>query len=366
VTTRIPGNRFGDRAARVAGVTLLAAAVGLAGATPSPAGAPVVDRGVPGQAPATRPDLPAAAPAADTGDTVPDSSTPVAAPIDFTKSGGANGIPASVLAAYRGAATTLAVDQPGCGLPSELLAAIGRVESGHARGGRVDAAGTTLAPILGPVLSGQHGFAAIADTDGGRLDGDLVWDRAVGPMQFIPGTWARWTADGNRDGIASPHNIFDASLAAGRYLCADGRDLRTPAGLDAAILSYNRSTSYLRLVLAWQRAYTLSVAAIPDGTGPLPMPETVVPVADGTEPPPGTEIPPPPAQIPGTPGTPTEIPETPGTPPPSTPPTTPPTSAPPPTPAAPGPVQTLVCVVGNVVGGLGSLLGAPPPEEECG
>ena len=314
---------------------------------------------MPRQEPVPRPDLPAAAPV----DTVPDGGTPVAAPVDFTKSGGVNGVPASVLSAYRRAATAQAVDQPRCGLPAELLAAIGRVESAHARGGRVDASGTTLAPILGPVLSGQHGFAAIADTDGGGFDGDRVWDRAVGPMQFIPGTWARWSADGNGDGVADPHNVFDASLAAGRYLCADGRDLRTPAGLDAAILSYNRSTSYLRMVLAWLRAYELAVAAIPDGTGPLPMPATVVPAVDVAAPPlPSTENPAVPPENPGVPGTsppPTEPPtQTPGTPPPTS---TPPASTPPP----PGPIQSVVCLVGNVVTGLGSLLGAPPPDDDC-
>lgn len=359
VTTRIPGNRLGDRAARLAGVTLLAAAVGLAGAAPGPADPPVADRAVPAPEPTPRPDLPAAAPV----ETVPVESATVVTPVDFTKSGGQNGVPASVLAAYRGAAATVAVNQPRCGLPAELLAAIGRVESGHARGGRIDAAGTTLAPILGPVLSGQHGFAAIADTDGGRLDGDRVWDRAVGPMQFIPGTWARWAADGNGDGVADPHNVFDASLAAGRYLCAHDRDLRTPAGLDEAVLSYNRSAAYLRLVLAWLRAYTLAVAAVPDGTGPLPTPATVTPADEVAAPSPGTSV----AETPDAPTTPpTGTP--PGTPPPTTPPpTTPPTSTPPTqAPPAPGPVQTLVCVVGSVVTGLGSLLGAPPPEEDCG
>ncbi|MFL6118805.1 lytic transglycosylase domain-containing protein [Actinophytocola sp.] len=358
MTTRIPGNYFGDRAARLAGVTLLAAAVGLAGATPGPADAPIADRGVPRQAPAPAPGPPAAPAQART---VPLGSLPVADPIEFTRSGGANGVPASVLAAYQNAAAALAVTQPGCGLRPELLAAIGRVESGHARGGQVDAAGTTLTPILGPVLSGQHGFAAVADTDGGRLDGNRVWDRAVGPMQFIPGTWARWAVDGNGDGVADPHNVYDASRAAGDYLCAGDRDLRTPAGLDEAILSYNQSPAYLRLVLAWFKAYTLALAAIPDDTGPLAPPDTVVP-ADEVALAPGAETPLPPQETPGA-----AAPPVAGTPPPSSPPPTPappvPPTAPAPTAPAPGPVQTLVCVVGGVLTGLGSLLGAPPPDD---
>jgi len=107
-------------------------------------------------------------------------------------------IPATVLDAYRHARDLINTAQPGCHLPLELLEAIGRVETGHARGGQVDKFGTTLTPILGPVLDG-NGFAAIPDTDGGRFDGDHTWDRAVGPMQFIPGTWAGWFADGNGD-----------------------------------------------------------------------------------------------------------------------------------------------------------------------
>ena len=38
----------------------------------------------------------------------------------------------------------------------------------------------------------------------GRLDGDDTWDRAVGPMQFIPSTWAWSGRDGDGDGVAQP------------------------------------------------------------------------------------------------------------------------------------------------------------------
>ncbi len=83
----------------------------------------------------------------------------------------------------------LAVVPAPCHIDWALIASIGRIESNHARGGYVDAAGTTREPILGPQLNGQGGFAAIPDTDQGLLDTDPVWDRAVGPTQFIPATW---------------------------------------------------------------------------------------------------------------------------------------------------------------------------------
>ncbi|MEU6392122.1 lytic murein transglycosylase [Streptomyces sp. NPDC046939] len=180
-----------------------------------------------------------------------------------------SGIPATVLAAYRRAESSVARTDPGCRLPWQLLAAIGKVESGQARGGDVDAHGTTRHRITGPALNGD-GFALIRDTENGAWDGDAVYDRAVGPMQFLPGTWRRWGADGNGDGRSDPNNIFDAALGAARYLCAGDRDLGTATGLERAVLSYNYSRDYLDLVLYWLAFYREGVHTVPDGRGVVP------------------------------------------------------------------------------------------------
>ncbi|MER7400320.1 lytic murein transglycosylase [Streptomyces sp. NPDC000151] len=180
-----------------------------------------------------------------------------------------SGIPATVLAAYKEAEASLARTHPGCNLPWQLLAAIGKVESGQARGGAVDENGTTLRPILGPQLNG-NGFARITDTDRGRFDNDTTHDRAVGPMQFIPSTWARWGTDANGDGASDPNNVYDAALSAGRYLCAADRDLSVQADMNRAILGYNHSEEYLRTVLSWYEYYRKGTHEVPDGTGVLP------------------------------------------------------------------------------------------------
>ncbi|MEU8671211.1 lytic murein transglycosylase [Streptomyces anulatus] len=221
------------------------------------------------------------------------------------------GIPASILAAYKQAEQTVATTDPSCRLPWQLLAAIGKVESGQARGGRVDANGTTTSPILGPALNGQ-GFALIKDTDGGAYDSDAVHDRAVGPMQFIPSTWASWGQDANGDGRKDPNNIYDAALAAGRYLCANDRDLAIAADLDKAVLSYNRSTEYLRTVRSWFSYYQRGTHEIPDGTGRLPTaPSTPTPSPNPGTPSPGaTPSPKPSPTKPG--GKPTPGPSKPG------------------------------------------------------
>ncbi|MFD7706213.1 lytic transglycosylase domain-containing protein [Streptomyces sp. NPDC059785] len=178
-------------------------------------------------------------------------------------------IPATVLDAYKKAEASLRESKPACNLPWQLLAAIGKVESGHAGGGRVDAGGTTYSKILGPPLNGD-GFANITDTDDGVYDGDTTHDRAVGPMQFIPSTWEWAGRDGNGDGVQDPNNVYDAALAAAHYLCRFDHDMSVQSEMNASILSYNNSTEYLNTVLAWLATYRENSREIPDGTGALP------------------------------------------------------------------------------------------------
>ncbi|MGW3953665.1 transglycosylase SLT domain-containing protein [Streptomyces sp. NPDC004752] len=195
----------------------------------------------------------------------------VTAPADAAHSD----LPALALDAYQRAADEQAIRTPGCHLPWTLLAAIGQVESHHARNGALTSEGFTTSPILGPVLNGGP-FAALRDSDQGRFDGDTAWDRAVGPMQFIPSTWKRWGTTTRPTLDADPNNIFDATTTAAAYLCADHRDLNDPRQLNRAVLSYNPSETYLRDVLAWNSAYatghSTTAAAVPavDSTGSGP------------------------------------------------------------------------------------------------
>lgn len=169
----------------------------------------------------------------------------------------ATGIPQRALQAYAHAHAVLANTQPDCHLTWVTLAGIAAVESKHGgfQGRTLEADGRPSAPIIGIPLNGAPGVKAIADTDNGLLDGDKVWDRAVGPFQFIPSTWAAWRADGNLDGISDPQNIDDASVAAAQYLCADKRNLGAGDGWLRAILSYNNSVDYAQEVYGFAQGY---------------------------------------------------------------------------------------------------------------
>ncbi|WP_415030944.1 lytic transglycosylase domain-containing protein [Gordonia sp. (in: high G+C Gram-positive bacteria)] len=171
------------------------------------------------------------------------------------------GIPGVVLQAYKLAETRLASENAACKLPWYLLAGIGRIESGHAGNGNVDEYGNTRRQIHGPALDGTlAGNAVILDAQGNGA-------RAMGPMQFIPSTWASWGSDANGDGKADPHNIFDATYSAGRYLCSGVSDIMAGNNKVAAVYRYNHSHAYVANVLAWAAAYSTGVmptAGIPD------------------------------------------------------------------------------------------------------
>ncbi|MER7073480.1 hypothetical protein [Terrabacter sp. NPDC000476] len=186
----------------------------------------------------------------------------------------ANGIPALALAAYRRAAGVLGGADPGCGVDWALLGAIGRVESNHARfgGSTLDARGIARPGIIGIPLDGSRGTARIRDTDGGTLDRDRVFDRAVGPMQFIPTSWRLAGRDGDGDGVADPQSLTDAVTGAGVLLCSGGTDLRRPGAAYRAVLRYNHSDAYARTVLSIADAYRRGVPVVPRSALPAARP----------------------------------------------------------------------------------------------
>ncbi len=113
------------------------------------------------------------------------------------------------------------------GIPWEVLAAINKVETGFGRN-------------LGPSSAG-----------------------AVGWMQFLPSTWARWGLDANGDGIADPDNPTDAIFSAARYLAACGGQ----TDIAGAVYCYNHSSQYVNEVLALAALYSSGGG----GTGLFPV-----------------------------------------------------------------------------------------------
>jgi hypothetical protein len=123
------------------------------------------------------------------------------------------GIPANYLMLYKESAARYCPS-----MSWTVLAAIGQIESGH---GAND----------GPSSAG-----------------------ALGPMQFMPATWAAWGIDGfGQTGPPDIMNPLDAVPSAARMLCADGAG--NPATLPAAIFAYNHATWYVNEVLALASEY---------------------------------------------------------------------------------------------------------------
>ncbi len=153
------------------------------------------------------------------------------------------------------------------GLPWQIVAAIGWSESRHARGETPAAPDHQVSPpIVGP--------------DTGLKPPD---DHAVGPMQFLPSSWAMFGVDANNNGEADPQEIPDAIYAAVRHLCPNG----TITDLDTAINAYSgRMDGYLDAIYAkaseygWLGQLTLSPTGQPGaivGAGwALPTPASAV------------------------------------------------------------------------------------------
>ena len=153
-------------------------------------------------------------------------------------------VPADYLAIYQEAAARRCPT-----LPWSVLATVGKIESDHGRtgGAQLGADGRVEPPIIGVPLDGSGGTQRILDTDGGLHDGDRIYDRAVGPMQFVPATWSTSGMDASGDGLADPHNAIDAIHAAAAYLCASGAS--EPARVPDALWAYNHSWEYVEQIL---------------------------------------------------------------------------------------------------------------------
>jgi cell wall-associated NlpC family hydrolase len=143
------------------------------------------------------------------------------------------------------------------GLPWQVLAGIGWVESGHARGTANPTTGDVVPRIFGPPLDGRGDVALMRDPSppGG-------FARAAGPMQFLTTTWAAWgrvAPDRPPGAVPDPHNAWDAIYSSAAYLCGGEASL---IDIEAAVLRYNRSNAYLADVLAKAREYGLGGALL--------------------------------------------------------------------------------------------------------
>jgi len=175
-------------------------------------------------------------------------------------------IPRLFLDAYRKGAANVQRRQPKCRVPWTVLASIGRVESNHGRyrGARLALNGDVFPRIIGIPLDGTRS-RVVKDSDKGEHDGDTTYDRAIGPMQFLPSTWKRIGLDGNSDGKVDANNAYDAALGAAAYLCravpAGGLDREE--ALRRAVYSYNHSNTYVDTVIGWMRTLDAIAAALP-------------------------------------------------------------------------------------------------------
>ncbi|GAA1440972.1 bifunctional lytic transglycosylase/C40 family peptidase [Nocardiopsis tropica] len=187
-----------------------------------------------------------------------------------------DGIHPVLLDAYLAGARALDAEYPQCtGMRWQILAGIGAVESDHAAGSTISPTGDTDPPVVGPVLDGSGVGGNLTphyDTDGGVWDGDTVYDAAVGVTQHLPANWDDYGVDGNGDGRADPHNVFDSVAATAVELCASHPDQQVDftdrEDLEDALFRYNHADWYVDDVLAEIDAYTAAHPGTGIGGGP--------------------------------------------------------------------------------------------------
>ncbi|EON25396.1 MULTISPECIES: lytic transglycosylase domain-containing protein [Nocardioides] len=241
-----------------ASLTGIGASAALAGdvTTTLPDGSAVPTQAI--EAPASVSSPTSVAPAAASGDTG-----------DIIATASTSGIPSAALAAYQRAEAVINSADKACEVSWQLIAAIGRVESDHGRfgGNTLSEEGVAEPGIYGIALNGKNNTQNITDTDAGQYDSDTKFDRAVGPMQFIPSTWSVVGVDGDNDGKRNPQDIDDAALATAVYLCSGDDDLSTDKGQRASVYRYNHSNDYVDLVISIMQAYMDGdFTSVPNGT----------------------------------------------------------------------------------------------------
>lgn len=141
-------------------------------------------------------------------------------------------VPANYLAIYRKTGARF-------GVPWEVLAGIGEVESNH---GRANMPG---------VRSGQNGFGAAGPMQigiGGAA-GNQWGGLAIHPASQVS---AGVATDGDGNGVDNVYDPADAIPGAAKYLVAHG----APGDLPTAIFAYNHLESYVQDVLSWAGIYT--------------------------------------------------------------------------------------------------------------
>jgi cell wall-associated NlpC family hydrolase len=102
----------------------------------------------------------------------------------------------------------------------------------------------------------------------GRAETDFGTDTqtssagAVGPMQFLPATFAEYDEPVPSGGATppSPYDPTDAIYAAARLLCVNGA--KDGANIAGAIYAYNHSDAYVAQVLSYAASYVATTPAV--------------------------------------------------------------------------------------------------------